>query len=434
MLLRTRAGRAFLGAAAVKLALAVAGAFLALPAVAALLDAIATLVLLFTVSIFIVRLARVARKRLLWRVRRKLILSYIFIGLVPALLILAFFLLGGFLLYQNLSAYLFKDGYEHLVEDVQLMAQSSALEISRTADSASLRAPGGLVETTTALLARRRANVQQRYPEMSFSFAKLRDRDDSALPYGVQDYIVALTHKSPAAARAELARVMAQLRTQHPRLDPAKALDGLAQAFAHPGASPFEEPLVAMGPWRHVAPPASIPQWIADRRGFSGTLAMVPPDSADEPELIIRSVQLLDGPGTGYAVVVDLPFDGQVIEALRDQSGIRAGDISLRTNEPNGVHPLLGRLRQGAAGLLKPQSPRADAPVPGTSGINRGVVFVDYTDWARGQTARASVSINMRMRDLYSRISAAQPMVRNLSLGDVFLLVLVVIAALFVSR
>ena len=37
------------------------------------------------------------QRRLLWRVRRKLILSYIFIGVVPALLIVGFFLLGGVL-------------------------------------------------------------------------------------------------------------------------------------------------------------------------------------------------------------------------------------------------------------------------------------------------------------------------------------------------
>src|SRR5512144_1880141 len=100
MLLQTRTGRAFLVAAAVKLALAVVGAVRPLPAFLSALDVIATLVLIVTISIFIVRLARVARRRLLWRVRRKLILSYIFIGLVPALLIIAFFLLGGFILFQ----------------------------------------------------------------------------------------------------------------------------------------------------------------------------------------------------------------------------------------------------------------------------------------------------------------------------------------------
>src|SRR5579871_1471852 len=49
-----------------------------------------------------------ARRRLLWRVRRKLILSYIFIGFVPVILIVAFFLLGALLLFFNFSSYMVK--------------------------------------------------------------------------------------------------------------------------------------------------------------------------------------------------------------------------------------------------------------------------------------------------------------------------------------
>ena len=41
------------------------------------------------------RLFVVTKRRLLWRVRRRLTLSYIFIGFVPALLIITFFLLCG---------------------------------------------------------------------------------------------------------------------------------------------------------------------------------------------------------------------------------------------------------------------------------------------------------------------------------------------------
>jgi hypothetical protein len=36
-----------------------------------------------------------AKRRLLWRVRRKLIISYIFMGLVPAALIIGFFVVGA---------------------------------------------------------------------------------------------------------------------------------------------------------------------------------------------------------------------------------------------------------------------------------------------------------------------------------------------------
>ena len=45
------------------------------------------------------------KHRLLWRVRRKLILSYIFIGVVPSLLIVHLFLLGGVLIFMKVIAY-----------------------------------------------------------------------------------------------------------------------------------------------------------------------------------------------------------------------------------------------------------------------------------------------------------------------------------------
>ena len=55
---------------------------------------------------FLARGLALAQRRLLWRVRRKLIISYIFIGFIPAILIVAFFLLGGLLLFSNFSSYL----------------------------------------------------------------------------------------------------------------------------------------------------------------------------------------------------------------------------------------------------------------------------------------------------------------------------------------
>src|SRR5687767_4822755 len=47
-----------------------------------------------------------AKYQVLWRVRRKLTLSYIFIGFVPALLIIVFFLVSGLLLFFNIGGYM----------------------------------------------------------------------------------------------------------------------------------------------------------------------------------------------------------------------------------------------------------------------------------------------------------------------------------------
>jgi hypothetical protein len=72
----------------------------------AVVDTVAGLAAAIGLGYFAFRLIVLAKRRLLWRVRRKLILSYVFIGFVPALLLVAFSLLCGFLLFYNFSSYL----------------------------------------------------------------------------------------------------------------------------------------------------------------------------------------------------------------------------------------------------------------------------------------------------------------------------------------
>ena len=78
----------------------------AVPAFVGVIDTVAGLAIAAGAAYFLVQLFLLAKRRLLWRVRRKLILSYIFIGFVPAILIVAFFLLGALLLFFNFSSYL----------------------------------------------------------------------------------------------------------------------------------------------------------------------------------------------------------------------------------------------------------------------------------------------------------------------------------------
>src|SRR6476469_9781881 len=86
-LLHTLPGRAI----AIGVAVGGVGPFLSV------VDTVAVLAAATGLAIFGVRLLVLAKRRLLWRVRRKLILSYVFIGFVPALLLVAFALLCGFL-------------------------------------------------------------------------------------------------------------------------------------------------------------------------------------------------------------------------------------------------------------------------------------------------------------------------------------------------
>lgn len=131
LLTRSRAGRLFLASAAVKLVLAALRLAIELPAVLELIASAATVGLVASVGWFVWRLFLQLKRRLLWRVRRKLILSYIFIGVVPALLIITFFMLGAWVVATNVSAYLFRDGYDDVVAHASLAANAAASDIGR---------------------------------------------------------------------------------------------------------------------------------------------------------------------------------------------------------------------------------------------------------------------------------------------------------------
>src|SRR4051812_16854049 len=101
---RTLPGRAIAVGVAVKLAVSLARlARGTVPAFVGVIDTVAGLAIAAGAAYFLIQLFLLAKRRLLWRVRRKLILSYNFIGFVPAILIVAFFLLGALLLFFNFS-------------------------------------------------------------------------------------------------------------------------------------------------------------------------------------------------------------------------------------------------------------------------------------------------------------------------------------------
>jgi sigma-B regulation protein RsbU (phosphoserine phosphatase) len=356
LLFRTFPGRLFLVSTTVRLFLALLGSLVTLPAFTEVLAAVATLGILLSLGIFTVRLLRLANRRLLWRVRRKLIISYVFMGVIPAGLILVFFLFGGVVMFMNITTYLFKDGYDDFVDEVRVMAQTSAVEIERSAR----------VQDAAAILARRRANLQERYPELSLALVPMQPSETTA--------------------------------------------SGIAS--------------VSAGPWRHVPPPSVLPAWVATRGEFAGTLAVIPPDATDEPELLIRAAAPVGRrPGARYAVIVDLPVDQEVVERLKDKTGIRAGDVTVRTDV---ARPIVGRLRSAASSFFRREP---QAPATATTGAN--VMVLEYYDWQTGMADRAHVSLDVRLRDLYGRLSSAGPRVRNENFGDVILLVLVIVAALF---
>jgi len=158
---QTLAGRLFLLSGALVLILFVWQRFSPLPEFLVLLRKVATIALVgagaWVVGVGIAR----NRRAFLWRVRRKLILSYVFLGVVPVVLVLVFALAGGVVLYNNVTTYVFKEAMSDLADDIYQVAETSAIELGR--------APA----TSDAALLRKYQNLAAQYPGLSMAAVPL---------------------------------------------------------------------------------------------------------------------------------------------------------------------------------------------------------------------------------------------------------------------
>jgi serine phosphatase RsbU (regulator of sigma subunit) len=153
-LLRTRAGQ-LLGVLVLTRLL---GAIL--PAWPAWLTTVATVGLwIYGIGFLFWRLSRL-RTKLLWRIRRKLVISYLLIGLVPTLLILFFFLLSAFFIVGQVSSYVLNTEIRRIDSE---MAKSADLALSDVLGS---RRRGGAHVKDEAV----RAVLQSRIAPLSATF------------------------------------------------------------------------------------------------------------------------------------------------------------------------------------------------------------------------------------------------------------------------
>jgi sigma-B regulation protein RsbU (phosphoserine phosphatase) len=352
LLIHTWPGRLFIISAGLKIVVALLRLVGDVPDVVTVLSSAATIGLIVSVSYFVWRLFVLVKRRLLWRVRRKLILSYIFIGVVPAVLIVIISLLGGVLIFMNVSAYLFKDGYEAASNNLKLVTDGAAAEISR--------APENAVQS----LNRTHRNAARLYRGISFVYVPV-----------------------PGAT----------------------------------GAAPRE--VIPVGAWEHVAAPSAIPAWItAD--GWSGAIVLPLPDSVGQVEVVNRAVAAVtvDGRRAGY-VIGDLPIDDEMVERIRDVTGVRAGTASIAVDD--GGRPLVS--------LPNPVAPEAREDGRWATLFSKSVIVLDYVDWQSGRgTRQVSIPLSYRAGDLYRRLSQAQKIdIQGVPFGVVLIAVLLLIAALF---
>src|SRR5205823_14880041 len=124
-------GRAIGNGLAVKIVVVVLTAIRPLPSIVNVVDTLASIAIVAGAVYFRAQGLALANRRLLWKVRRKLIISYIFIGFIPSILIITFFLLGGLFLFSNFSSYLVQSQFRAVQDRAGTIASAVALDIQR---------------------------------------------------------------------------------------------------------------------------------------------------------------------------------------------------------------------------------------------------------------------------------------------------------------
>jgi sigma-B regulation protein RsbU (phosphoserine phosphatase) len=292
----TLPGRAIVIGIAIRLAVYAAGAAMGtVPVFLSVIDTVASIGLAIGAAYFTYKLILLGKRRLLWRVRRKLILSYVFVGFIPVALIASFFLLGGFLLFYNFSSYLVQSRLNAIGDQARFLAQSTALEIQRG---------GG--RDAEAIIARRQANAEDEFPGLSV-----------------------------AVIPADLSCEAGAARSSMPPIPTA----------------------MTAGMWSHVAPPSGLPAWITCD-GFSGVLPYShgPLASTRATDgIVIRTVALPEVPRPTFAVVYDVPVSTTIKERIRRETGVEISTFAILRDEQSDAKPLQSRSAGTAPGGPEPE-------------------------------------------------------------------------------
>ena len=354
-LTRTFAGRLLIAGVVLKLVAWVGLVTQLGPGLFGAIDTLGGLSILVSALAIGYRVYVLARHRLLWRVRRKLILSYVFIGVVPVLLVAIFFTLGGLLFFFNVSAFMLRNHVASVVDGARFLAQAAA----PTLDPAS-PAP----QLTSGLVTRQNA-AAERYPLVSYALVPSDSRCSSS-------------DASSSAAR------------------------------------------IVAGPWSHIEAPQGIPSWVP----CSGFASLITYQAEGGTALAARAITW--PPGFKSALVVDIPFGDALIREFHDEMGITIESYTIvelaDRSDRSTANERRGRLVVGPVNLRL-----------GQQGEPLGwVAFLDYTDWQTGATSPLTVGFRMGPAAVYRYLSGPSfAPLDNYNLGQIFLILLAVIAGLF---
>lgn len=137
-LLRTLPGKLFVLSSIPLVVLLAIREFVALPEIIEDFRKVLSIAFLASIVTMAVMLLRQHRHRLLWRVRRKLFVSYLLLGFVPVTLVAAFMLFSSVVLYTYVSAYVFHQGVAAIEDAAHRSAEIVAQEIGAAPQAASL--------------------------------------------------------------------------------------------------------------------------------------------------------------------------------------------------------------------------------------------------------------------------------------------------------
>ena len=137
-LLRTLPGKLFVLSSIPLVVLLVVREFVALPDLVEVFRKVLSLAFIASILTMVALVIRQHRHRLLWRVRRKLLVSYVLLGFVPVTLVAAFMLFSSIVLYTYVSAYVFQQGMTAMGDTAHRSAEMVAQEIGATPQAAPL--------------------------------------------------------------------------------------------------------------------------------------------------------------------------------------------------------------------------------------------------------------------------------------------------------
>lgn len=308
-----------------------------------LLDTAGTVALVAALGYLLVRVLNLLQQRFLWRVRRRLVLSYILIGFVPILLSVVFFLVSGGLLLTTVSSSLVQLSFSDVMEDASDLAAMTAVDLGDLVEPAGVR----------AVLAGRVQAVEERYPDASIAVLWSqagRDRVAGAGPW---------RHDSRDL------RFPAWL--------------GAPPEAGGPGDAPD-------GPSRNAG-------GLVVTRGRAGWT------------VVARGVERFDEDGPVYAVVADLPIAGEVTRRMQASRGVTLTDFSV-TPALGGAGAGPGGADTGPAAAFEALRFPFGAPPPdGAPTLDvPGRARVALLDWSTGRRGRGIVGFTVHPMVFYREV------------------------------